>query len=329
MPLGLRRHPTPVITREHIPAFLPHLEDVSSVFNPGALRVAGEDRLLLRVQDRGRRTHLVPARSADGHHFQVEPRLEGPPLSFFQGRRAHHVYDPRLSMLDGQVHVMAAVDMDDGCHLVVGRWPDLAGPIQWLGLTGEHDERNGVLFSRRFAGEALRLTRPNQAGGPGDPASGGEMWLERSADLLTWRRVACVARGRFHYWDELIGAGPPPIETEAGWICVYHGVATHFAAANIYQAGVLLLDRQDPARVIGRTPLNILEPREPWELTGQVPNVTFPSGLCVDTDADGVARLDAPFRLYYGAADTCVGLLEGRLLDLVEACEPTDQPDWH
>ena len=329
---GLRRHPEPVLSREQIPDFTPFMRNVSSVFNPGALRVAGEDRLLLRVQDRGRRTHLVPACSRNGYQFTVEPRLITVPAELFGGREAFHVYDPRLCWLDQCLHVMAAVDMEEGCRLLVGRWPHWEEEVHWLGLcagqdgrTGR-DERNGVLFSRRFSGQALRLTRPNQKGGPGDPASGGEIWLEQSADLLGWTPVACVARGRFHYWDELIGAGPAPVETEAGWLCVYHGVATHFAAANIYQAGVLLLDRHEPWRVRGRSPMNILEPREAWELTGQVPNVTFPSGLCVDVDAGGVAELDAPFRLYYGAADTCVGLLEGRLQDLLDACAPCDGP---
>jgi beta-1,4-mannooligosaccharide/beta-1,4-mannosyl-N-acetylglucosamine phosphorylase len=320
MAARLRTHPHPILTREEIPAFQPDLRDVSSVFNPGALRHAGEDRLLLRVQDRGRRTHLVPAKTRDGLVFQVESRDLALPADGLPGRRIHHVYDARLTWLDGCCHVLAAVDLEEGCRLLLGRWPDF-GELQWLGLTGEEDQRNGVLFPRRFGGEALRLTRPNRPGRPGDPPSGSEIWLERSVDLLTWTPVACVARGRFHYWDELIGPGPPPVETEAGWLCVYHGVATHFAAANIYQAGVLLLDRQDPSRVLGRSRLNILEPRHPWELSGQVGNVVFPSGLTVDLDEQGLAPLEASFRLYYGAADTCVGLAEGRMRDLLEACE--------
>lgn len=320
----LRTHPLPVLTRGEIPAFHPDLVDPSSVFNPGALRRDGVDHLLLRVQDRGRRTHLLPAWTEDGHRFQLEARELAPPADLLPGRRLHHVYDPRLSWLDGVCHLLAAADLDEGCRLLLARWPDF-GELQWLGLTGEEDQRNGVLFTRRFGapyeGQALRLTRPNRPSRPGEPASGSEIWLERSLDLLAWTPVACVARGRFHYWDELIGPGPPPVETEAGWLCVYHGVATHFASSHIYQAGVLLLDRHDPARVLGRSRLNILEPRQAWELSGQVGNVVFPSGLTTETDAEGLASLDEPFRLYYGAADTCTGLAEGKLRDLLEACE--------
>jgi len=330
MPPALIPLPEPVLTRRDIPAFHPYLEDVSSVFNPGALRVDGEDRLLLRVQDRGRRTHLLPARSRDGRRFTVEPRDLAPPPDLLPGLFLHHVYDARPTWLDGACHVLAAADTDRGCRLLHGIWRGFA-ELEWLGLAGEEDQRNGVLFPRRFpahGGDALRLTRPNRPGRPGDPASGSEIWLERSADLRTWTPVAPLARGRFHYWDELIGAGPPPVETEAGWLCVYHGVATHFASAHIYQAGALLLDRHDPARVLGRSRLNILEPRLPWECVGQVPNVVFPSGLTVDLGSDGLAAPEALFRLYYGAADTCVGLAEGRVADLLAACDPIQREEW-
>jgi len=113
---------------------------------------------------------------------------------------------------------------------------------------------------------------------------------------------------------------PTPVKTRAGWLALYHGVATHFASANIYQAGVMLLDLQNPCKLLARSRYNILEPRESWELTGQVPNVVFPSGLVVEAyDDQGFARFDSPFRLYYGAADTAVGLVTGRVADLIEA----------
>jgi beta-1,4-mannooligosaccharide/beta-1,4-mannosyl-N-acetylglucosamine phosphorylase len=128
-------------------------------------------------------------------------------------------------------------------------------------------------------------------------------------------------RGRPRYWDELIGSGPPPVRTREGWLHVYHGVATHFGSANVYQAGVCLLDLDDPSRVIARGRNNILEPREPYELTGQVPNVVFPSGLIAeDVDEDGCASTDSVVRLYYGAADTAVGLAETTVAWLLEAC---------
>jgi len=116
-----------------------------------------------------------------------------------------------------------------------------------------------------------------------------------------------------------VGPGPPPVKTREGWLCLYHGVATHLASSFIYQAGVILLDPADPQKVVGRCPDNILEPRELYELTGQVPNVVFPSGMIVDgTDEEGFALPESRIFLYYGAADTCVCLATttvGALLD--------------
>lgn len=142
--------------------------------------------------------------------------------------------------------------------------------------------------------------------------------LSESMDLLHWKPAQSIISGRFHYWDELIGAGPPPIKTRAGWLQIYHGVATHFGSANIYQAGVMLLDLQNPGHVIGRGRYNILEPRELYELTGQVPNVVFPSGAIVENvDSDGFAKPNSRVLVYYGAADTCVGLATATIDELI------------
>ena len=109
-----------------------------------------------------------------------------------------------------------------------------------------------------------------------------------------------------------MGAGPPPLKTEHGWLLLYHGVASHLNAG-IYQAGAVLLDLDDPSQVIARTRDNILEPRLPWELTGQVPGVVFPSGWVV-REPDGSepgpegASDDAEALVYYGAADTHMGI---------------------
>jgi beta-1,4-mannooligosaccharide/beta-1,4-mannosyl-N-acetylglucosamine phosphorylase len=127
-------------------------------------------------------------------------------------------------------------------------------------------------------------------------------------------------RGRLHYWDELIGPGPPPLKTREGWLLIYHGIATHGSAC-IYQAGVALMDLEDPSRVVSRGRSNILEPRELYELTGQVPNVVFPTGAIVERhDEEGFADPSSDVRVYYGAADTCVGLAICTVDDLLAAC---------
>jgi beta-1,4-mannooligosaccharide/beta-1,4-mannosyl-N-acetylglucosamine phosphorylase len=221
---------------------------------------------------------------------------------------------------------MFALDMDDGCQLGLGSTKDFES-FDFLGITSNEDIRNGVLFPEQVGGKYLRMDRPNKARHQGGPTSGATIWLSESDDLIHWQPRAALISGRFHYWDEFIGSGPPPVKTRQGWLHVYHGVAGHFGSSNIYQAGVMLLDLHDPAKVIGRCRCNILEPREPYELTGQVPNVVFPSGMVVGTyDAQGFATPDSPVKIYYGAADTVVGLATATIQDLLDAALEGDIP---
>jgi predicted GH43/DUF377 family glycosyl hydrolase len=331
----LRRHPNgPIITRRDLPP-MPGLSEPSAVFNPGAIRLDGVPYLLLRVQSRGRRTFLVPARGHTDRRFEfanVPTVLEGlDRLREPHARRdleVFHVYDPRLTMCDGQLLVVTAVDTDRGCRLVV--WRAVGDPkdgfaglerLEPLAVTGREDTRNGVLFPRPVGGRWLMLERPNRPQSEGTPSSGDAITLSSSEDLKRWQPEGTVLTGRNHYWDELVGAGPPPLLTREGWLLLYHGVATHFHSVNIYQAGAVLLDRDDPRKVLARTSENILEPRALYELTGQVPNVVFPSGLTVDrVDEDGCAPLDAHVWVYYGAADTAVGVATTTVGALLDAC---------
>ncbi len=317
---ALRRHPrNPILTRADIPDDPPRLTDPSSVFNPGAVRAGGLTMLLLRVQARSRETFIMAAESGDGVDFQVRPGIvEWRGIEAVK-QRVYHIYDPRITALEGAFYIFLAMDIDAGCRLGLARTADFR-TYEFLGITGHEDVRNGVLFPEKVAGRYLRFDRPNTARLEGGPTTGSSIWLSESDDLLSWRPVAPVANGRFHYWDELIGSGPPPLKTRAGWLHVYHGVATHFGSANIYQAGVLLHDLADPSKVLGRSRHNILEPREIWEAAGQVPNVVFPGGMTVDgIDAEGFALPEAAVKIYYGAADTVVGLAETTVGELLAA----------
>lgn len=323
-----RRPESPILTRADVPAVAPHLVDPSSVFNPGAIRDGDVTRLLLRVQNRGRETFLVPAASRDGVRFDVAPRTVTIEGLADVGERIFHVYDPRLTRIDGTTYAMFAADVEGGCRLGVARATDDLARLELVGLGATRDVRNGVLFPEQIGGRYMRLDRPNEVELAGGVKTGDSIRLSASDDLATWTPVAPVMRGRRHYWDELIGAGPPPLRTRHGWLFVYHGVATHLNAG-IYQAGVALLDLADPSRVLARGAQNVLEPREPYELAGQVPNVVFPSGLTADrVDADGTVPDDALLFLYYGAADTAVGLATASVAELLADCriEPHGEP---
>lgn len=315
-----RSRANPIITREDIPDLPPRLADVTSVFNPGAIRLGDTHILLLRVQTRGRETVLMVAESSDGERFCVEPRvveIEGIEAS---RETLYHIYDPRLTRIDDTVYIVFAADTDGACRLGIAKTDDFER-FDLVGIDHTQDTRNGVLFPERRDGRFLRLDRPNRVRLENGPTTGSEIVLAESEDLVNWRTLGPVMAGRPHYWDELIGSGPPPVKTRSGWLHIYHGVARHLASAYIYQAGVALLDLDDPRRVIARGRSNILEPREPYELMGQVPNVVFPSGMIVDEyDDEGFAALASRVRVYYGAADTVVGLATTTIDELIRAC---------
>ncbi|MEG8945665.1 glycoside hydrolase family 130 protein [Rosettibacter firmus] len=317
----LRYHNNPIITRKDIPEIKPHLVDVSSVFNPGAIKHNGKYILLLRVQNRGRETFIVKAESEDGINFKVDNKIV-----HFSGieklkEKVYHIYDTRITKIDNVYYIMFAMDMDDGCKLGLAVTDDFED-YKFLGIVSRDDSRNGVLFPEKFNGKFLRFERPNKVSLKGGPKTGNSIFLSESTDLIKWKYVKEVMAGRFHYWDELIGSGPPPVKTREGWLHIYHGVATHFAASNIYQAGVALHDLNDPGILIHRSRYNILEPRELYELVGQVPNVCFPSGIIVEEyDNEGFALKSSKVLIYYGAADTSVCLAYTTIGELIDAAK--------
>jgi len=315
----MRDRANPIITADDVPAFHPAMRDLTSVFNPGAVRHDGYDLLVLRAQTRGRETVLVPAAAHDDgsvDFFEGIASIDG--LDGYH-EKIHHVYDPRLTRIDDVVYMVFAVDVtsEDGsgaCRLGVAR---MRSPTAWelLGIDGSRDSRNGVLFPMQQEDKYFRLERPNTTPLSGGPMTGSEIRIAHSTDLVSWALGDVLMTGRKHYWDELIGPGPPPILTERGWLLVYHGVATHFASSNIYQAGVCLLDKDDPSILLSRGAMNFLEPREPYELVGQVPNVVFPSGLAQDENDERSVRI------YYGCADTSVGRLHTTVDELISCCD--------
>lgn len=113
-------------------------------------------------------------------------------------------------------------------------------------------------------------------------------------------------------WESMkIGGGVPPMKTDAGWLFLYHGVEKlNEKNDRIYRAGAILLDSEQPDKVIRRLPYPILEPEREWELIGDVNNVVFPTGAYVH---------EGNLYVYYGCADKVIGLAYGRLSQLLES----------
>lgn len=113
--------------------------------------------------------------------------------------------------------------------------------------------------------------------------------------------------------EDQMEVGAPPVLTKDGWLVVYSYISDYYTAGRTFGIEALLLDRNDPYRIIGRTESPIMVPEEAYELYGMVPDVVFPSGAIVEGD-----RLD----IYYGAADTVCAKASMSLSDLIESMKP-------
>jgi len=172
--------------------------------------------------------------------------------------------------------------------------------------------RNGVLFPRKINGKYAMLSRPSDNG----HTPFGDIYYSESPDMQHWgrhRHVMGTTRG----WEATkIGAGPIPIETEEGWLLIYHGVLTS-CNGFVYSFGAALLDLEKPWQVLHRGEPYLLAPQASYERTGDVPNVAFPCAALVDEATGRVA-------IYYGGADTVICLAFGYVHELVAFVKAND-----
>lgn len=293
----------PILT----PADVPY--PVATVHNAAAARLDdGRTVLIFRSHTATGRSILGYAESSDGEQFTVrpEPFLTPATEEPFATYERFGVEDPRVTRLDdGWWYLTYSAYSEHGVRIALARTSDFVA-VERVALITEADHRNVVLFPDRFDGDYARLDRPHTELTP------WSIWLSRSPDLVHWGRAErLVPPATYHWTSAKVGPGAPPIRTEAGWLNIFHGVYPTMAG-HVYRLGVALHDLADPARVLGVADPWILEPRDPWERTGYVPNVVFTCGAVVE--ADGVT-----LRLYWGAADTvlCTGTADiGRLIEL-------------
>ena len=130
--------------------------------------------------------------------------------------------------------------------------------------------------------------------------------VERDVTALVHQRDhRLVALPEFAFEAVKIGAGPPPIRVDEGWLLVHHGASGTPAQQwgpqqdMNYAAGAMLLDPDDPACVLARTPEPLLEPETEHERSGLVPNVVFPTAI---------AQIHGVQYVFYGMADSRIGV---------------------
>jgi predicted GH43/DUF377 family glycosyl hydrolase len=177
-----------------------------------------------------------------------------------------------------------------------------------LGVIMPPEDKDGAMLPHRVNGLWAMIHRPIGY-------YGAHMWISYSNDMRHWgdHRLMLEAR-RGAWWDaNKIGLSPPPIETPQGWLVIYHGVRQSCAGC-LYRLGLALFDLECPEVCLRRSKTWLFTPEEPYERFGDVNNVVFPCGLTIDPDGDTI-------RMYYGAADTCIGLATGSLQALLENLE--------
>ncbi len=286
------------------PSDLPYPCDC--VCNPGAHIVDGEVLLLLRVIDQEGSSHITVARSKDG---VTDWRIEDTPLLAPTDRNlpfeTYGCEDPRLVYLKecGKYVITYTGYSPLGAGVCIATTEDFK-TVDRFGLVLAPNNKDASLFPRQIKGKYWMLHRPTLG-------SMEHIWLTESQDLVHWGHPWCIIEERGGpWWDgEKVGGGPPPIETPDGWLVIFHGVK-QTSHGPIYRAGLALLDLDDPRKVIRRLPRWVFGPKEDYESTGFIPGVIFPTGTVMMGDE---------LYLYYGAADTRIGLATTKVQTLLDA----------
>ena len=280
----------------------------NTVFNGTPVKVNGEYILLLRIEGQQGYSFFSLARSRDGLNFKPDkepwmlPAREEP----WQVWEEHGIEDPRLTRVDGQCYILYTAVGGYGHRIAIASTDELRSYRRIAMISGPGN-KDGVLFPQKINGLYARLDRPFGR-------EIGSVWVSYSPDLVNWGRSEFVFGPRARYWDcHRVGASAPPILTDRGWLEIYHGLKMT-SAGPIYRAGSVMLDRDNPAKVLGRCLPPLLSPREHYERIGDVGNVVFACGAIVEDDGE--------VKVYYGAADTSICVATAHIDKLIESCFP-------
>lgn len=243
-------------------------------------------------------SHLRLAWSDDGLRFRVEPA----PALIGQGdHETYGIEDCRVTPMDGRYYLTYTAVSGFG-HGV-----GLAATSDWRrferhGMILPPPNKDAALFPEKIGGVYHTMHRPSSIG-----LGGSYIWVARSPDLLHWGDHRCIVTTRPGSWDSgRVGAGASPIRTDRGWLAIYHGAN----ADQRYALGLLLLDPDDPGRVLARSVEPIMTPDADYERRGFFGNVVFTNGHVVRGDQ---------VLLYYGASDTVIGQATLSLNELLDS----------
>lgn len=296
-----RYEKNPILTRADVPY------PVETVHNAAVVKHEGIYIMLFRSHLRNGRSIIGMAKSDDGFTFRVEPEpfLTPAKEGMFSEYEEYGVEDPRISKIDGTYLITYSAYSHHGVRIGLAGTQDFK-TVQRIALITQADCRNVVLFPEKINGRYVRFDRPHSEISP------WSIWISHSPDLVHWGDSKVVIKPLPYHWDEMkIGPGAPPIKTDRGWLNIYHGVFKTMDGA-IYRLGVALHDLEDPSRVLGVSDEWILQPEDPWEISGYVHNVVFSCGA--------VKEDENSLKIYWGGADTVVCVGTASIKSLVDLC---------
>lgn len=311
----LKKHPTPVLTYKDIPY------KAALIFNAGVAKYEGRYVMMFR-NDYGdydaqtlEGTNIGLAVSDDGIHWKPMPA----PCFAWQDDEVRRVYDPRLTVIDGKMHLCFATDTNHGIRGGIATTDDFEH-FEIMSLSAP-DNRNMVLFPEKINGNYARLERPMPV--YSRYRDRFDVWYAESPDLRFWGNNKLVMGVEdVPFANDKIGPGAPPVKTKWGWLTAFHSVMRDESRGKHgwedkwtkqYYAGIALLDLNDPSKVIGMSKEPLIAPELPWESDeGFRTDVIFPGGMILEDDGE--------VKIYYGAADTVECLATANVEDLVKLC---------
>lgn len=319
---------SPVITRHSAnpilsPGDVPY--GPAMVFNAGVTKFRGKYVMVFR-NDYGdeskeavaphHTTNLGLAYSDDGIKWDVRPM----PCWSWQDEEVIRVYDPRLTVIGDQCYMCFAVDTKHGLRGGIAVTEDFSS-FEMLSLTLP-DNRNMVLFPELIGGKYVRLERPMPVYSRGG-IDRFDMWMSDSPDLKYWgNSKLLLAVEDVAYANDKVGPGAPPVKTDKGWLTLFHAVdidrnrgknGWEPSWKKRYTSGIMLLDPDDPSRIIGKAEAPLLAPEAVYETHGGFRNdVIFPGGMILEDSGE--------VKIYYGAADTVECLATAHVDDLLKLC---------
>ena len=254
------------------------------VFNCAVVKKNGLFHMLYRAQGEDMVSRIGYAVSTDGIRFS---RLEKPVFTPGSQWELYGVEDPRITEIDGRFYMQYTAYSPLGVRISMASTTDF---IRWERhgvIIPDIDNKDAALFPEKVNGQYVMFHRIEP-----------DMYLAFSDDLIHWGDFVAIAGPREGYWDNLkIGIGAPPIKLNEGWLVLYHGVEN--TPRPTYRLGFMLLDLNDPSKVLKRSEEPVLEPEEEWEIFGGVPNVIF---------SDAMVEHEGNYYIYYGAADNHIAL---------------------